>query len=129
MTEGYFARVQVLSSALRSASAVHGHDRPLLCLAEADSTAHSCRPRTRAIVLGAVLMPDASGPRPHRAVSRHAIDYFMNHPAAKSIVVMDGFSLLDGQIKSNAGTFFVGLQGFRGALRRRQRAKPRARPP
>jgi multidrug efflux pump len=69
-------------------------------------------PEDQGIVLGVVLMPDASGLDRTAAVSRHAIDYFMNHPAAKSIVVMDGFSLLDGQMKSNAATFFVGLKDF-----------------
>src|SRR5687768_18616357 len=57
-------------------------------------------------------MPDASGLDRTAAVSRHATDFFMNHPAARSIVVMDGFRLLDGQMKSNAATFFVGLKGF-----------------
>ncbi len=69
-------------------------------------------PEDQGFVLGAVLMPDASGLDRTAAVSRHATDYFMNHPAAKSIVVMDGFSLLDGQMKSNAATFFVGLKDF-----------------
>ena len=46
------------------------------------------------------------------AVSRRATDYFMNHPATKSIVVMDRYSLLDRQMKSNAATFFVGLKDF-----------------
>ncbi len=69
-------------------------------------------PEDQGVVLGAVLMPDASGLDRTAAVSRHATDYFMNHPAARSIVVLDGFSLLDGQMKSNAATFFVGLKDF-----------------
>jgi multidrug efflux pump len=70
-------------------------------------------PEDQGIVLGAVFMPDASGLDRTAAVSRHATDYFMNHPAAKSIVMLDGFSLLDGQMKSNAATFFVGLKDFK----------------
>ncbi|WP_025040099.1 efflux RND transporter permease subunit [Nitrosospira briensis] len=70
-------------------------------------------PEDQGVVLGAVLMPDASGLDRTGGVSQHATDYFMNHPAAKSIVVMDGFSLLDGQMKSNAATFFVGLKDFK----------------
>lgn len=69
-------------------------------------------PEDQGLLLGAVLMPDASGLDRTADVSRHATDYFMNHPATKSIVVMDGFSLLDGQMKSNASTFFVGLKDF-----------------
>ena len=69
-------------------------------------------PEDQGYLLGVVLMPDAAGLDRTGAVTRHATDYFMNHPATKSIVVMDGYSLLDGQMKSNAATFFVGLKDF-----------------
>ncbi len=76
-------------------------------------------PEDQGYLLGVVLMPDAAGLDRTGAVSRHATDYFMNHPATKSIVVMDGYSLLDGQMKSNAAYIFRWSQGFRRALRRR----------
>src|SRR5690606_1624642 len=69
-------------------------------------------PEDQGVLLGAVLMPDASGLDRTSSVSRHATEYFMQHPATRSIVVIDGFSLLDGQMKSNAATFFVGLKDF-----------------
>lgn len=69
-------------------------------------------PEDQGVLLGVVLMPDASGLDRTAEVSRHATEYFMKHPATRSIVVVDGFSLLDGQMKSNASTFFVGLKDF-----------------
>lgn len=69
-------------------------------------------PEDQGYLLGAVIMPDAAGLDRTSNVSRHATDYFMKSPAAKSIVVIDGFSLLDSQNKSNAAVFFVGLKDF-----------------
>jgi multidrug efflux pump len=45
-------------------------------------------------------------------VSRHVSEHFVKSPAADSVVVIDGYSLLDGQTKSNAAVFFVGLKDF-----------------
>jgi multidrug efflux pump len=63
-------------------------------------------------LLGVVIMPDAASLDRTGDVSRHVTDFFMQNPAAQSVVVVDGYSLLDGQIKSNAATFFVGLKDF-----------------
>jgi multidrug efflux pump len=69
-------------------------------------------PEDQGYLLGAVIMPDAAGLDRTGAVSRHATDYFMKNPATDSVVVVDGYSLLDGQSKSNAAVFFVGLKDF-----------------
>jgi multidrug efflux pump len=63
-------------------------------------------------ILGAVIMPDAAGLDRTEAVSRHVTEHFANNPAVHATVVVDGYSLLDSQVKNNAALFFIGLKGF-----------------
>jgi multidrug efflux pump len=69
-------------------------------------------PEDQGYLFGAVIMPDAAGLDRTGQVSHHATEHFMKSPAARAIVVIDGFSLLDSQTKSNAAVFFVGLKDF-----------------
>ncbi len=69
-------------------------------------------PEDQGYLFGAVIMPDAAGLDRTGRVSRHATDHFMKSPATRAIVVIDGYSLLDSQTKSNAAVFFVGLKDF-----------------
>ncbi len=69
-------------------------------------------PEDQGYILGAVIMPDAAGLDRTGQVSRHVSDHFIKSPAAEAVVVIDGYSLLDGQTKSNAAVFFVGLKDF-----------------
>jgi multidrug efflux pump len=57
-------------------------------------------------------MPDAAGLDRTGQVSRHVSEHFVKNPASEAVVVIDGYSLLDGQTKSNASVFFVGLKDF-----------------
>ncbi len=63
-------------------------------------------------LLGAVIMPDSASLDRTGLVSDRVTDFFLKNPATLSIVTVDGFSLLDGQLKSNASLFFVGLKSF-----------------
>jgi multidrug efflux pump len=69
-------------------------------------------PEDQGYILGAVIMPDAAGLDRTGQVSRHVSEHFVKSPAAEAVVVVDGYSLLDGQTKSNASVFFVGLKDF-----------------
>jgi multidrug efflux pump len=69
-------------------------------------------PEDQGYILGAVIMPDAAGLDRTGQVSRHVTDYFTKNPASDAVVVVDGYSLLDGQTKSNAAVFFIGLKDF-----------------
>ncbi|CAG4893607.1 efflux RND transporter permease subunit [Paraburkholderia gardini] len=69
-------------------------------------------PEDQGYLLGAVIMPDAASLDRTGEVSQHVTDYFMKQPAVSNVTVVDGFSLLDGQNKNNAGTFFIGLKSF-----------------
>src|SRR5262245_51569763 len=69
-------------------------------------------PEDQGYILGAVIMPDAAGLDRTGEVGRNVTDHFVKSPAADSVVMIDGFSLLDSQTKNNAGVFFVGLKDF-----------------
>jgi len=69
-------------------------------------------PEDQGYLLGAVIMPDSASLDRTGVVSERVTDFFVKNPATQSIVTVDGFSLLDGQLKSNASLFFVGLKSF-----------------
>jgi len=63
-------------------------------------------------VYGAVIMPDAASLDRTAAVSHKAREYLAKDPAVSSVAEAVGYSLIDGQIKSNAGILFITLKGF-----------------
>jgi multidrug efflux pump len=69
-------------------------------------------PEDQGYVLGAVIMPGAASLDRTGEVSARAGDFFIKHPATHGVAVVDGYSLLDGQVKNNAAVFFVGLRDF-----------------
>ncbi len=69
-------------------------------------------PEDQGYLLGAVIMPDSASLDRTESVQADVTDYFMKQEGVSSVTVISGFSLLDSQIKNNAGTFFVGLKGF-----------------
>ncbi|RKP43605.1 efflux RND transporter permease subunit [Trinickia fusca] len=69
-------------------------------------------PEDQGYLLGAVIMPDAASLDRTSDVGRRVTDYFMKQEAVSSVVMVNGYSLLDSQNKNNAGTFFVGMKGF-----------------
>ncbi|MFZ4288741.1 efflux RND transporter permease subunit [Variovorax sp. HJSM1_2] len=60
----------------------------------------------------AAIMPDAASLDRTEAETDRAMAWYQKHPAVKSVAAMPGFSLIDSQYKSNAGTLFVALKGF-----------------
>ncbi len=69
-------------------------------------------PEDQGYLLGAVIMPDAASLDRTEETSRKATEFFIKDPATYGVAVVDGFSLLDNQDKSNAAVFFVGLKDF-----------------
>ncbi|WP_322050399.1 efflux RND transporter permease subunit [Paraburkholderia bannensis] len=63
-------------------------------------------------LLGAVVMPDAASLDRTGDLSKKAEDWFAKQPAVSSVAAPIGYSLIDSQYKSNAGTLFVTLKGF-----------------
>ncbi len=63
-------------------------------------------------LLGAVVLPDAASLDRTSELSKRAEDWFAKQPAVQSVAAPIGYSLIDSQYKSNAGTLFVTLKGF-----------------
>ena len=64
-------------------------------------------------VLSAVFMPSSASLNRTAEVSEKVDTIFAKNPAVESRSQINGFSLLDGQYKSNAATFFVKLKDFK----------------
>ncbi|CAI8803136.1 multidrug efflux pump RND permease AcrB [Pseudomonas sp. IT-P171] len=69
-------------------------------------------PEDQGSLLGAVIMPDAASLDRTGEVGKIASDFFMNDEAVEGVAIVNGYSLLDGQNKNNAGAFFVGFKDF-----------------
>ncbi|MEM5315312.1 multidrug efflux RND transporter permease subunit [Paraburkholderia sp. JHI869] len=64
-------------------------------------------------LFGAVVMPDAASLDRTGDLSKKAEDWFAKQPSVSSVAAPIGYSLIDSQYKSNAGTLFVTLKGFK----------------
>lgn len=63
-------------------------------------------------IFGAVILPDAASLDRTGDLSKRAEAWFSEQPSVKSVAAPDGYSLIDSQAKSNAGTLFITLKGF-----------------
>lgn len=63
-------------------------------------------------LLCAVFLPDAASLDRTQDLNQKALGVFARQPAVADIVEIDGFSLMDGQLKTNAGTLFVSLKDY-----------------
>ncbi len=64
------------------------------------------------ILFASILLPDGASLDRSERVTRTAADLFLSHPAVEYASSITGFSLLDGQFKTNGGTIFVSLKDF-----------------
>lgn len=79
-------------------------------------------------VLGQLIMPDASSLNRTVDASGQIDAIFKDNPAVVNRTVINGYSLIDSQYKSNMATFFVTLKDFKEryadtSIARRQNAK------
>jgi multidrug efflux pump len=63
-------------------------------------------------LFGLYVLPDGSSLDRTSLVGKQAEAIMMDHPAVKEVATFDGYSLLDGQIKTNAGLIFASLKSF-----------------
>jgi len=80
-------------------------------------------------VMSAVIMPDAASLDRTVQTSDRVDDLFAKNPAVLDRSAINGYSLIDGQFKTNASTFFVTLKEFKDRYSSMDRAKkenPRA---
>ncbi len=69
-------------------------------------------PEDQGYVLVAAILPDGASLDRAEKVSDTISDIFTKEPAVKDSSVLAGYSLLDGQFKTRAGTLFVSLKDF-----------------
>lgn len=63
-------------------------------------------------VIGQLFMPDGATLKRTADTSAQVDQIFAQDPAVSNRTVINGYSILDGQFKSNAATFFVTLKDF-----------------
>ncbi len=63
-------------------------------------------------VFAAIIMPDGASLDRSEALTRRVAEIFAEHPSVAYYSALSGYSLLDGQFKTNTGTVFVALKGF-----------------
>ncbi|MBW2504607.1 MAG: efflux RND transporter permease subunit, partial [Deltaproteobacteria bacterium] len=61
---------------------------------------------------GLYVLPDGSSLDRTSLVGQQAEGIMMAHPAVREVATFDGYSLLDSQIKTNAGLIFASLKSF-----------------
>lgn len=61
---------------------------------------------------GLYVLPDSASLDQTSKVGKQAEQILMKHPAVAEVATFDGYSLLDGQLKTNAGIIFTSLKNF-----------------
>ncbi len=64
-------------------------------------------------LLAAVIMPDGASMDRTEVVAKRVAEIFSKDPAVKDYTAFAGFSLIDNQYKTNAGTIFISLKDFK----------------
>ncbi|GBE08130.1 Efflux pump membrane transporter BepE [bacterium BMS3Abin11] len=63
-------------------------------------------------IFAAVELPDGASLDRSQALTEQVAEIFAEHPAVKDYSALAGFSLIDGQFKTNTGTVFIALKDF-----------------
>jgi multidrug efflux pump len=63
-------------------------------------------------IFAAVRLPDAASLDRTEELTNRVADMFGEHPAVEYYSALSGYSLLDGQLKTNEGTVFVAMKDF-----------------
>ena len=69
-------------------------------------------PEDQGYLLGVAILPDAASLDRTQELNQKAKAIFAQHPAIENIVEVDGFSILDGEQKTNAGLQFLSLKDY-----------------
>ncbi len=59
-----------------------------------------------------IIMPDGASLDRSEEITNQVAKIFSEHPAVKDFSALSGYSLIDGQFKTNTGTVFVSLKDF-----------------
>lgn len=63
-------------------------------------------------LFAAVMLPDGASLDRAEQLTQQVADMFSAHPAVQDASALAGFSIIDGQFKTNTGTVFVALKDF-----------------
>jgi multidrug efflux pump len=63
-------------------------------------------------VFAAVVLPDGASLDRSQELTQQVAEIFAEHPSVKDYSALAGYSLIDGQFKTNTGTVFVSLKDF-----------------
>ncbi|MCW8929939.1 MAG: multidrug efflux RND transporter permease subunit [Gammaproteobacteria bacterium] len=63
-------------------------------------------------MFAAIIMPDGASLDRSEKMTNEVAKIFSEHPAVKDFSALSGYSLIDGQFKTNSGTVFVSLKDF-----------------
>ena len=63
-------------------------------------------------LFAAIVLPDGASLDRTEKLTNEVAQIFSEHPAVQDYSALSGYSLLDGQFKTNAGTVFVSLKDF-----------------
>ena len=63
-------------------------------------------------LLGVALLPDAASLDRTQDLNQKVRTIYAGHPAVENVVEVDGYSLLDGESKTNAGLQFISLNDY-----------------
>ncbi|MCK9228127.1 MAG: multidrug efflux RND transporter permease subunit [Syntrophorhabdaceae bacterium] len=74
-------------------------------------------------LMGILLMPDAASLTRTTRAADEIDKIFAKQPGVKDRTVINGYSLIDGQFKSNASTFFITLDDFKERYSSMKKAK------
>ncbi|MRR16854.1 MAG: multidrug efflux RND transporter permease subunit [Deltaproteobacteria bacterium] len=69
-------------------------------------------PEDQGYIIGVTFMPDAASLDRTQDLNQKAGAIFAAHPAVQNTLEVDGYSFLDGQLKTNAGAIFVALKDY-----------------
>ena len=69
-------------------------------------------PEDQGYLIAAAFLPDGASLSRTAAVTKQLEAEIMKHPAVRDVISFTGFSLLDGQVVSNAATYFVMLKDW-----------------
>jgi multidrug efflux pump len=69
-------------------------------------------PEDQGYVFAAIIMPDGASLDRTEALTERVAEIFAEHPSVQYYSALSGYSLLDSQFKTNAGTVFIALKDF-----------------
>ncbi|MCG6899570.1 MAG: multidrug efflux RND transporter permease subunit [Gammaproteobacteria bacterium] len=69
-------------------------------------------PEDQGYLFAAIILPDGASLDRSQALTQKVAEIFAEHPAVQDYSALAGYSLIDGQFKTNTGTVFVALKDF-----------------